>query len=316
MGACGGSDFDGPDPDSGIPLALAEERSARLSNVRYDLKFTIPESATDPITGTAAIRFDLKDTERPVVLDFAPGADHLTSVTVGGRAATYRAVNGHIVIAPRALAAGENAVQIDFRAGDDRAQPQPRLPVHALRAGTRAPDVPVLRPAGPQGAIHAGADGPAGWEAVSNGVETAREIAGGQSTAALRRDAADSDLPLRVRGRQVPGRDGHERNGRTFRMFHRETDAGEGRAQPRRDLRPPRVGARSGSRTTPPSRIRSASSTSSLIPSFQFGGMEHPGAVFYNASVCCSTSRRPRTSCSAAPASSRTRRRTCGSAIW
>ena len=73
MAACGGSDVVGPDPDSGIPLALAEERSARLSNVRYDLRFTIPESAAEPITGTAVIRFALKDTERPVVLDFAPG---------------------------------------------------------------------------------------------------------------------------------------------------------------------------------------------------------------------------------------------------
>ena len=316
MAACGGSDVDGPDPDPGIPLALAEERSARLSNVRYDLRFTIPESAAEPITGTAAIRFALKDTERPVVLDFAPGADHLTSVTVGGRAATYRAVNGHIVIAPRALAAGENVVQIDFRAGDIGAQPQPRLPVLPLRAGTGAPDVPVLRPARHQGAIHAGADRPCrmggDFERRRNRARNRRRPVDG----AIRRDAADSDVPLRVRGRPVPGRDGHERNGRTFRIFHRETD--QAKVARNRDaafdLHASALQWLEDYTAHPVSSSASSISSSSRRSSSAAWNTRGPSTTTPRRSF--STSRRPRTRCSAAPASSRTKRRTCGSAIW
>ena len=53
-----------------------------------------------------------------------------------------------------------------------------------------------------------------------------------------------------------------------------------------------------------------------LVPSFQFGGMEHAGAIFYNAvGPAARRVARRRTRSSAAPASSRTRPRTCGSAI-
>ena len=48
---------------------------------------------------------------------------------------------------------------------------------------------------------------PAGWQAVANGAETARETAGDAAARPVRRDAADSDVPVRVRRRPVPGRD-------------------------------------------------------------------------------------------------------------
>ena len=74
-----------------------------------------------------------------------------------------------------------------------------------------------------------------------------------------------------------------ERNGRTFRMFHRETDAAKVARNKDAifDLHAPR--ARASWRTTPASPTPSASSTSWPIPAFQFGGMEHAGKILYNA---------------------------------
>ena len=80
-------------------------------------------------------------------------------------------------------------------------------------------------------------------------------------------------------------------------MFHRETDAAKV-ARNRDALFDLHAAALAGSRTTPRSSIRSASSTSSPIPSFQFGGMEHAGAISTTRRVCCSTNRRRRTRCS------------------
>ena len=124
---------------------------------------------------------------------------------------------------------------------------------------------------------------PADWIAVSNGTETGRVDAAGDHVGLIFDEThADLDLSLRVRRRQVP-----------------------------RSRRPSATAARSGcsiARRTPP-RSRATARRSStctrarstwledytaipypfgkfdfvLIPSFQFGGMEHPGAVFYNA---------------------------------
>ena len=281
LAACGGSGIEGPDPEQGIPLTLAEERAARLSNIRYDLSLAIPESASEPIAGTAAIRFELKDATRPVVLDFAPGADHLKSVTVGGRAVSYRPVNGHIVVPPRALAEGENEVEIAFRAGDASLNRNPDF-LYTLFVPARAHlafpcfDQPDLK-----ARFTVALTAPAGWEAISNGAETARENVGHQLRV---RYAETQPIPTYLLA-FAAGRfqiETAERNGRTFRMFHRETDATKVARN------------RDAAFDLHATALRWLEDYTGipypfgkfeflLVPSFQFSGMEHPGAVYYNA---------------------------------
>ena len=281
MAACAGSEPTVPDPEPGIALALAEERAARLSNIRYDLAFTIPESASEPIAGTAAIRFALKDASRPVVLDFAPAADHLTSVSAGGRAASYRAVNGHIVISPRALAEGENTVEIAFRAGDASLNRNPEF-LYSLFVPARAHlafpcfDQPDLK-----ARFTVALTAPAAWEAIANGAETSRETVGHQVRV---RFAETQPIPTYLLAFAV-GRfqiETAQRHGRTFRMFHRETDA----AKVARN--------RDAAFDLHAAALRWLEDYTGipypfgkfeflLVPSFQFSGMEHPGAVYYNA---------------------------------
>jgi aminopeptidase N len=279
--ACGGSGLDVPDPEAGTPLALAEDRAVRLSNVRYDLSFAIPESASAPIAGTAAIRFDLKDPERPVVLDFAPGADHVMSVTVGGRPAEYRAVNGHILISPRVLTAGENAVEISFRAGEAALNRNPDF-LYSLFVPARAHltfpcfDQPDLK-----ARFTLALTAPAGWAAISNGAETARETAGPQ----LRVRFAETQPISTYLFAFAAGRfeiETAERGGRTFRMFHRETDAAKvtRNKDAAFDLHAAALRWLEDYTGIP---YPFGKFDFLLVPSFQFGGMEHPGAVYYNA---------------------------------
>ncbi len=61
----------GDAPGPGVALALAEGRAARVSNVSYELHFTVPPAQAAPVTGRVTIRFDLKDPSRPLALDFA-----------------------------------------------------------------------------------------------------------------------------------------------------------------------------------------------------------------------------------------------------
>jgi aminopeptidase N len=123
LAAAAGAAVPSPDPAPGISLALAEHRAHSISDVRYDLDLSIPENRTEPIRGTVTIRLRLRDPADPLILDFRHDfrqpRERILAVRVGGRPAPYDAVNGHIVLPPDALRAGENRIEIEFLAGDE-----------------------------------------------------------------------------------------------------------------------------------------------------------------------------------------------------
>src|SRR6185369_13769821 len=74
-----------------------------------------------------------------------------------------------------------------------------------------------------------------------------------------------------------------ERNGRTFHMFHRETDAAKV-ARNRDAIFDLHAKALAWLEEYTQIPYPFGKFDFVLIPSFQFGGMEHPGAIYYNAS--------------------------------
>jgi aminopeptidase N len=122
---------------------------------------------------------------------------------------------------------------------------------------------------------------PAEWEAVTNGAEIARTDQGARR---LLRFAPTEPIPTYLfafaAGRFEIER--AERNGRQFRMLHRETDATKV-ARNRNAIFDLHAAALAWLEryTTIPYPFPKFDFV--LIPSFQFGGMEHPGAIFYNA---------------------------------
>src|SRR5688572_31293937 len=61
----------------GVPAPLAQERAQRVKDISYRLHFSVPESATAPVTGSAVIAFNLANVTGPVLLDFAGPADSI-----------------------------------------------------------------------------------------------------------------------------------------------------------------------------------------------------------------------------------------------
>ena len=144
----------------------------------------------------------------------------------------------------------------------------------------------------------------------------ARESERGPHPRALRRDATDLDLPVRVRRRADSRSSTAERNGRTFRMFHRETDAAKV-ARNRDAIFDLHAAALAWLERYTEIPYPFGKFDFVLVPAFQFGGMEHPGAIFYNA--VGPDARRDRDAGSDARPRQRHRardERTCGSAIW
>ncbi len=101
-------------PPEGIPRELARERASRISDVRYQLQFTLVPHAPSA-AGHEELRFHL-NTAGAVLLDFREGtADKLV---VNGIAAPSAIENGHITLPATALRTGdaENVVSLDFSA--------------------------------------------------------------------------------------------------------------------------------------------------------------------------------------------------------
>ncbi len=105
----------------GVSKELADSRKAYISNVLYDLTFNIPASMNQKVTGKNIITFDL-DERKDVVLDFQGKFDGTGYVYTGKKKkrrtfkAEYR--DEHIIIPHRYLIEGTNKIELSFECLD------------------------------------------------------------------------------------------------------------------------------------------------------------------------------------------------------
>lgn len=268
-------------PGKGVPEPLATDRAAAIGSLRYELSFQIPNSRSEPIRGSETVRFTLAAPHR-VVLDFEQKPDRLLSVKIGSRPVDYQFLNGHIVMPPTATHPGENAINIEFLAGDESLNRNDEF-LYTLFVPARAR---LAFPCYDQPSLKARytltLDIPAAWQAVANGVEVKRESADGRTRLQFAETMPLSTYLFAFAAGKFQVETA-ERNGRTFRMFHRETDAAK--VTRNRDAIFD-LHARSLACLEDYTAISYPWGKFDfvLIPSFQFGGMEHAGAIFYNAS--------------------------------
>jgi aminopeptidase N len=98
---------------TGIPRELALERAARISDLHYDLAYTLAPHA--PTTAaTEHLRFQLKDNASPLLLDFRDG--HVLSLFINEHSTLVTESNGHILLPPSMLLVGLNNIEVHFSA--------------------------------------------------------------------------------------------------------------------------------------------------------------------------------------------------------
>jgi aminopeptidase N len=283
-GACGGdpepvmSPLDDPGP--GISRALAEARAAAIGDLRYEVTFTVPAGRAAPVEGQVTARFTL-DAPLRVVLDFAGGAASVGAVTANGRETTVTVADGHVVVPAEAVAAGENAVTIAFTAGDASLNRNDEF-LYTLFVPARARlAFPVFDQPDLKARYTLTLDVPEGWAAVANGAEAERATEGGRTRVRFEETAP---LPTYLFA-FAAGRfevETAERDGRQMRLFHRETDA-DRVARNRDQIFDLHATALAWLEEYTATPYPFGKFDFVAIPSFQFGGMEHPGAILYNA---------------------------------
>ena len=271
-------------PDPGVADTLARNRAARISGVQYNLSFSVPADRSAPIAGKETVTFMLASAAEPIAIDFNPNkAGALRSVQANGQTVPARPLNGHIVVPAGALKTGANTLTFDFDAGDAPLNRNDDY-LYTILVPARAHEAfPCFDQPDLKARWTLSLDVPAGWETLANGGETTRETRNGRTHVAFAETQPISTYLFAFAA-------GHfsielaERNGRTFRLFHRETDA-QKVARNRDAIFDLHAASLAWLETYTDIPYPFGKFDVLLVPAFQFGGMEHPGAIFYNAAA-------------------------------
>ncbi|MCC7417423.1 MAG: ERAP1-like C-terminal domain-containing protein [Acidobacteria bacterium] len=211
------------DPAAGVSLELARDRAARISEVRYELAVAIPSTPSTPVSISETVRFVLKDAGRPVTLDFVQGPGQVVSSQANGRPATFRAVNGHLVVPAAALRPGENALAIELTAADAALNRSPDFVYTLFEPDRASAAFPCFDQPDLEARFGLSLEVPSGWQALSNGAEQERAP---RSDRLHVRFAATGPIPT-YSFAFAAGRlkvQAAERAGRTLRLFYPEAD--------------------------------------------------------------------------------------------
>ena len=259
--------------EHGVSRQLALERAAHISNVRYELSFCLPEDKAEPVTGTEVLTFTL-DSRREVVLDFREGVDNIKKLRINGKDAPVNWKDEHLLLGR--LPKGENRIETGFISADQALNRNDTylysLFVPAL-ARTVFPcfDQPDLK-----AVFSLKLDIPEKWVAVSDGSLQSQSVSGGRKLLAFNDTKPISTYLFSfVAGEWSVAEDVVD--GIPLHIYYRETD-------PDKVAQIPEVFSQVAS------AIRWLEDYTGIpypfekydfvaIPGYQFGGMEHPGAV-------------------------------------
>ncbi len=112
-------------PDSltgpGVPYPLALYREKIVRDIQYELAFHVPVRKEQPVTGEETIRFILDPghyTGKDLPVDFKGDAKAIGDVRVNGQDYAGALINEHLILPARLLRTGINTVQLRFIAGN------------------------------------------------------------------------------------------------------------------------------------------------------------------------------------------------------
>ena len=286
LGSCL-SDLAPAPTDTGVPWELAEVRRRALSRVSYDVRLIIPSERSRPVEGETVVRFLWNDaSRRDVVLDFLEPFTRIHSVEANGRAVAWRPENDHLVIPETALrAGGENEVKVVYSAGDEALNRSEDFLYTLFVPDRHHFSLPVFDQPNLKARWRLTLELPEGWIAVGNEAEQSATVLDDGDGAAPRHVFSFAETrPISpylfafAAGRfQV---EESQKDGRRMRMFHRETDAAR-IARNRDEIFELHHSALAWLEDYTGIPYPFDKFDFVLVPSFQYGGMEHPGAILY-----------------------------------
>lgn len=269
-------------PVEGLSKKLAIYRSNTISNVQYRLSFHIPDSTDKNITGTEFIHFNLNNISEPLIMDFSNAGKLIKLIRMNGSEVKYKVFNGHVILPADRLQKGDNYIYVSFISGNEALNRNTSymysLFVPAL-AHTAFPcfDQPDLK-AGFQLKLTL----PKGWTAITNAPLFQKVIKGERVEMQYGDTPPLSTYQFAFAAGKFKTLTGY-RNGREMTMYYREPDNKivDRNSKDIFDLADNALNWLQNYTGIP---FPYEKYDFFAVPSFQFGGMEHPGAIYFKAS--------------------------------
>ncbi len=266
---------------SGVSWELASYRKQHVSKVNYELEFRIPKDNAQQIQAIEVVTFDLDEASEPLQLDFRESQDLIKGIIVNGTSQEINLINEHLIIDNAFLTAGTNEVEINFFAGETSLNRRDEF-LYTLfvpdRARTAFPcfDQPNLK-----ATYDLTLDLPSDWTAIANAPLARMDVVDGRKSMEFH----TSDLISTYLFSFVAGKFKaitRTLDGREMTMIHRETD------QEKVDRNIDLIFYLHNASIAWLERYTGIKYPFkkfdfALIPSFQYGGMEHVGAIQYRA---------------------------------
>jgi len=269
--------------EKGVSFSLNEYRKKTLDSIQYAIELTIPAKKAEKIRGLQTISFNLNNLDSALILDFSNDASQVLSVRSGDKPVDYEFVNEHIVINPDQLAKGENRISIAFIAGDlslNRNEEYLYTLFVPDRASTCFPlfDQPNLK-----ASYQLTLKTPNSWEAVSNGLLKEKASSGDTSIYHFEKTKPISSYLFAFAAGKF-FKAAKTIGDREMTMYYRETDSTKVNRN-RDEVFSLHAKAVTWLEDYTAIKYPFGKFDFVLLPSFQYGGMEHPGSIFYNESA-------------------------------
>ncbi|NAS32243.1 peptidase M1 [Flavobacteriaceae bacterium R38] len=104
--------------EKGIPIEIATYRKQHYSQINYNLTFDIPERKDEKIKSREIITLQIDEISQPLIIDFNEKASYLKAIKVNDKPIAVTHEKEHIIIEEQHLRTGENIVEIEFDAGE------------------------------------------------------------------------------------------------------------------------------------------------------------------------------------------------------
>lgn len=269
-----------PAVEPGVSETLARQRKASIQNLSYDLFFDIPAQRTDSLSARVTIQFQWTGAPQDLELDFQPPGSAVRRLAVNGTDAPVRYDNEHLHIAQDQIARKENVITIEFVAGEAALNRHDDF-LYTLFVPSRASTCfPLLDQPDLKAIYRLKLRLPRRWKALSNGKAVTTKQEGEKQVIQFAETKPTSSYQFAFAAGNFRTASDPESG---MNIFYRETDS----IKVSRNLASIfELHRKSLAWLTEYTGIPYPYDKFdfALIPGFQFGGMEHPGSIFYRES--------------------------------
>lgn len=267
--------------EPGVSYALALQRKAAIKDIRYNIKFNVPKAMNEKVTGNETISFYYSATDKKdLLLDFKAEPDQLLTIMVNEKHIDKpQLTNEHIIVPYSNLQKGKNTINISFVSGDKSLNRSPEY-MYTLFVPDRARTVfPCFDQPDLKATFKLQLTIPEEWTSVANERPVKTEKKNGKQIINFQETKL---LPTYLFS-FVTGKfekKTFEHKGEKMTAYYRETDPDKV-AQLNTIFKELEISLEWLEKYTN-MNYPFGKYDLVIVPGFQFGGMEHAGAILYN----------------------------------